>query len=102
MYKGSCLVWRIVPASEAPQPCFSCFWFDVTDRASLNLGKNNSTAAETDGNDRYDCRDVYQSFEFENVAGDTAEYRCGSWDCYCCGYRMRQNLVEEIQRITTA
>lgn len=21
------------------------------------------------------------------------------WDCYCCGYRMRQCLVEEIQRV---
>jgi hypothetical protein len=29
-----------------------------------------------------------------------APYRCDSWDCYCCGYRMRQNLIEEIERIT--
>jgi hypothetical protein len=76
---------------------------------SLDLGKNNSTAAETDDNGRYDCRDVFSNFEFEQVGGlddadgdpPTAAYRCGSWDCYCCGYRMRQNLVEEIERITS-
>ncbi len=79
---------------------------------SLDLGKNNSTSpvsrefATSDGSERYDCRHVYQNFEFQEVDLDdddpaTAEYRCGSWDCYCCGYRMRQNLVEEIQRITS-
>jgi diadenosine tetraphosphate (Ap4A) HIT family hydrolase len=29
----------------------------------------------------------------------TADYRCGQWDCYCCGYRMRMNLVEEIEKL---
>lgn len=60
----------------------------------------------TDDDGRYDCRDVYRNFEFEaDTARDgeeeapTAEYRCGSWECYCCGYRMRMNLVEEIDRI---
>jgi len=67
--------------------------------ASLDLGKNNSTAAETDDTGRYDCREVYKNFELENSEGDTAPYRCNSWDCYCCGYRMRQNLVEEIERV---
>jgi len=52
-------------------------------------------------NDRYDCREAFDSMFFENQDGDTAPYRCNSWDCYCCGYRMRQNLVEEIQRITS-
>jgi hypothetical protein len=70
------------------------------DPPSLDLGENNSTTPETGDNGRYDCRDVYQNFEFESETGDTAPYRCGSWDCYCCGYRMRQNLIEEIKRIT--
>jgi len=82
---------------------------------SLDLGKNNSTSPESvengqsEGSERYDCREVYRNFRFEAaVARDgedeppTAPYRCGSWDCYCCGYRMRQNLVEEIERVATA
>lgn len=48
---------------------------------------------------RYDCRTVYSNMEYRSEDGQTAEYRCGSWECYCCGYRMRQNLVEEIQRV---
>lgn len=69
--------------------------------SSLDLGCNNSTAAETDADGRYDCREVYSNFEFESEEGETAPFRCGSWECYCCGYRMRQNLVEEIQRVTS-
>lgn len=67
---------------------------------SLDLGKNNSTESETADSDRYDCRDAFGSMFLENLDGDTAPYRCDSWECYCCGYKMRQNLVEEIQRIT--
>lgn len=48
---------------------------------------------------RYDCRDVFENMEFRDGDGASADYRCGSWDCYCCGYRMRQNLIEEIERI---
>ena len=55
---------------------------------------------------RYDCRRVYQNFRFEadtrredEEERPTAEYRCGQWDCYCCGYRMRMNLVEEVERL---
>lgn len=48
---------------------------------------------------RYDCREVYENMEMEASDGETADFRCGSWDCYCCGYRMRQNLVEEIARV---
>jgi len=68
--------------------------------SSLDLGKNNSTAAETAENDRFDCRDAYDDMFFAGPDGDTAPYRCDQWDCYCCGYRMRQNLIEEIKRIT--
>lgn len=80
---------------------------------SLDLGRNNSTRSETDVSGRYDCRQVYSNFKFEQIeardgsgvasdsgSGSTAPYRCGSWDCYCCGYRMRQNLIEEIQRVS--
>lgn len=76
---------------------------------------------DLDGGDksgRYDCRTVYENFRYqedqtaevevdpegENVEVDdgdsvTADYRCDQWDCYCCGYRMRMNLVEEIEEL---
>jgi hypothetical protein len=88
---------------------------------SLDLGKNNSTSPETPeseqysqstlaefaetgetGDGRYDCRRIYSNFYFENDDPESdvqAPYRCNQWACYCCGYRMRQNLVEEIQRV---
>ena len=88
------------------------------ERSSLDLGKNNSRDAEPPdieefsqstieefvetGDGRYDCRRVFSNFYFQNDDPDSATqapYRCNSWDCYCCGYRMRQNLVEEIQRV---
>jgi hypothetical protein len=75
---------------------------------SLDLGKNNSTEPESadTGENRYDCRHVFQNFEYREQAPldeepATAEYRCNSWRCYCCGYRMRMNLVEEIQRVVS-
>ena len=71
------------------------------ERSSLDLGSNNSTSPETGENERFDCRGVFSNFHFENEDGDRANYRCGQWACYCCGYRMRQNLVEEISRITS-
>jgi hypothetical protein len=67
---------------------------------SLDLGKNNSTSPEPAETDRYDCRETFDDMFYRGPDGDTAEYRCGSWDCYCCGYRMRENLVEEIKRVT--
>jgi hypothetical protein len=88
---------------------------------SLDLGKNNSTSLETPepeqysqstlaefaqtgetGDGRYDCRRIYSNFYFENDDPESdvqAPYRCNQWDCYCCGYRMRQCLIEEIQRV---
>ena len=72
------------------------------ERSSLDPGKNNSTEPDDGESDRYDCREVYRNFQFESADGETASYRCGSWDCYCCGYRMRCNLVEEVQRVTTS
>lgn len=55
-----------------------------------------------DSPDRYDCRTVYRNMQNEADDGTTAPFRCGSWRCYCCGYRMRQNLIEEIQRVCRA
>ena len=86
-------------------------------RSSLDEGKNNSRASEDggheqsaltdhldlqeDGDDdrRYDCREVYRNFELEAEDGETADFRCNSWDCYCCAHRMRMNLIEELDRL---
>jgi len=54
---------------------------------------------EPDELGRYDCRDVFENMEYRSDDGESAPYRCGSWECYCCGYRMRMNLVEEIGRV---
>jgi hypothetical protein len=48
---------------------------------------------------RYDCREVYENMELEADDGETAGFRCGSWDCYCCAHRMRMNLIEELERL---
>jgi hypothetical protein len=90
---------------------------DPAVRSSLVDGKNNSRASEpveteqsalTDHldldeteseSDRYDCRDVYRNFELEADDGETADFRCDSWDCYCCAHRMRMNLIEELERL---
>ena len=84
---------------------------------SLVDGKNNSRAAESrqteqstltdhldladdqDDGDRYDCRETYRNFELEAEDGETADFRCNSWDCYCCAHRMRMNLVEDLDRL---
>jgi len=80
---------------------------------SLVDGKNNSRAAEnggvdrsgsqscaTEGSDsRYDCRHIYENMELEADDGETAGFRCGSWDCYCCAHRMRMNFIEELERL---
>ena len=71
-------------------------------RSSLDLGKNDSTSPDDGDSGRYDCRTVYSNFGYyrdEPDAEKMAPFRCGSWECYCCGYRMRQNLVEEIERV---
>lgn len=85
--------------------------------ASLVDGKNNSRDAsdgETeqsalddhldltsdDDDGRYDCRHVYMNMEMEADDGETARYRCKSWDCYSCAHWMRMNLIEEIERLS--
>lgn len=50
--------------------------------------------------ERPDCRDDLAHLWYENTeTGETAPYRCGEWDCACCGYRMKRNLLEEIDRV---
>ena len=84
---------------------------------SLVDGKNNSREPEageseqstlsdhldlTDDDDephRYDCREVYRNMELEADDGEIAEFRCDSWDCYCCAHRMRMNLIEDLDRL---
>jgi hypothetical protein len=54
-----------------------------------------------DLDERPDCREDLQHLRYENPeTGETAPYRCGSWDCECCGHRLRMSLIEEIERIT--
>jgi hypothetical protein len=52
-----------------------------------------------DESGRYDCREVYENMEMEAEDGETAGFRCDSWDCYCCAHRMRMNLIEELERL---
>ena len=70
-----------------------------TVRSSLDDGKNNSRAAVSGEDDRYDCRHVYRNMELEADDGEIAAFRCDSWDCYCCAHRMRMNLIEELERL---
>jgi hypothetical protein len=86
-------------------------------RSSLVDGKNNSRDSdsaeteqstlfehgeheETEGEtERYDCRKVYRNFELQADDGEIADFRCDSWDCYCCAHRMRHNLIEDLERL---
>jgi len=50
--------------------------------------------------DRPDCRRDLAHLRYRNTeTGETAGYRCGSWDCKCCGYRMKRNLLEQIDEL---
>jgi hypothetical protein len=89
-------------------------------RTSLVDGKNNSRAGEAtdteqstltdhldlddrddrpDEDGRYDCREVYRNMDLEADDGETAAFRCNSWDCYCCAHRMRMNLIESLEEL---
>lgn len=59
---------------------------------------NEHDLGETDDG-RYDCRDTFDDMFYRGPDGDTAQYRCDSWDCYCCAHRMRMNLIEEMERL---
>lgn len=50
--------------------------------------------------DRPDCREDLAHLQYRNTETDeTAPYRCDSWDCVCCGHRMKMNLLEELDRV---
>lgn len=50
--------------------------------------------------DRPDCREDLAHLRYRNTETDeTAAYRCDSWDCACCGHRMKMNLLEGIDRV---
>lgn len=51
--------------------------------------------------DRPDCREDLAHLRYKSESGKEAPYRCGSWDCECCGHRLRMSLIEEIERITS-
>lgn len=52
--------------------------------------------------ERPDCRVDLSHLRYRNRStGETAPYRCDSWDCKCCGFRMKMNLLEEIDRIVS-
>ena len=53
-----------------------------------------------DDRDRPDCRVDLAHLWYRNTeTGEKAAYRCNSWDCRCCGHRMKMNLLEEIDRV---
>ena len=54
---------------------------------------------EESEDEKYDCREKYSAFFFENDDGDRGDFRCNSWNCYCCSMRMRYNLIEEVRRL---
>jgi len=63
------------------------------------LGDHVDLAGDRD--DRPDCREDLQHLRYQNPkTGASGPYRCGSWDCECCGHRLRMSLIEEIERIT--
>ena len=50
--------------------------------------------------DRPDCRRDLAHLQYHNPeTGETAPYRCKSWDCVCCGHHMKMNLLESIDRV---
>lgn len=52
------------------------------------------------GSSRPDCREDLAHLRYRNAeTGDTASFRCDQWECACCGYRMKMNLLEGIDRI---
>lgn len=60
------------------------------------LGDHVDLAGERE---RPDCREDLAHLRYRNrETGETAAYRCDSWDCRCCGYRMKMNLLEGIDR----
>lgn len=75
---------------------------DASQSCSYGGAGRQSSLGAFSGHDeshRYDCRHVYQNMEIEAEDGEIAQFRCKSWDCYCCAHWMRMNLVEELDRL---
>jgi hypothetical protein len=75
---------------------------DAPDTEQSTISDHQSSGQSPDLHDdgeRYDCREVYRNMELEADDGETAGFRCDSWDCYCCAHRMRMNLVESLDRL---
>lgn len=68
-----------------------------TEQISITEFVDRQDLADEDG--RYDCREVYRNFFMKSEDGETAEYRCNSWRCYCCAHRMRMNLIEDLEEL---
>lgn len=49
--------------------------------------------------DRPDCRRDLAHLHYRADDGETAPYRCDQWDCVCCGFRMKMNLLEGLDRL---
>jgi len=80
----------------------------TTDQTTDQTALDEHVDLSPDDNGRYDCTEVYSNFRYQaettrdgEEEPPTAEFRCGSWECYTCGYRMRMNLVEEVERLVS-
>lgn len=49
--------------------------------------------------ERPDCREDLNHLKYVSESGAQAPYRCKSWDCKCCGYWLKRNLTEELDRV---
>ncbi|WP_425494365.1 rolling circle replication-associated protein [Natronoglomus mannanivorans] len=76
---------------------------DRRDRADGALEEQTQLARDWEcapDRERPDCRRDLAHLRYRSEDGKEASYRCGSWDCECCGHRLRMSLIEEIERIT--
>ena len=49
---------------------------------------------------RWDCRETHRHLRYVNeVTEETGTYRCGQWNCVCCGYHMKMNFLEAVDEL---
>jgi hypothetical protein len=54
----------------------------------------------TKDDDPKDCRrDLAHLRYMDARSGETGPYRCDSWDCICCGHRMKMNLLDSLDQL---
>jgi len=83
--------------------------FRKTGRVDLSTKRDSETSSNTSldqtlellnsFDEKYDCRDRFDHFYLENSEGEKVDFRCKSWSCHCCSWRMRNNLVREVKRL---